>query len=111
MIAMAYQITGVSIVCSIVCAGADQRKHQSSASLAFVWVVSPHKGPVTRKMFQLDDVIIIVVFNDKESQSYIMIGSIVMIYFENTLTMTNTTVLAKFRFFFNGINLLEVNDG
>ena len=62
-------------------------------------------------MFQLDDVIIIVVFNDKESQSYIMIGSIVMIYFENTLTMTNTTVLAKFIFFFNGINLLEVNDG
>ena len=43
--------------------GADQRKHQSSASLVFVmeihrWPVnSPHKGPVTRKMFPLDDVI------------------------------------------------------
>ena len=43
--------------------GADQRKHQSSASLAFVlgihrWPVnSPHKGPVTRKMFPFDDVI------------------------------------------------------
>ena len=42
----------------------DQRKHQSSASLAFVmeihrWMVNfPHKGPVTRKMFPLDDVII-----------------------------------------------------
>ena len=42
--------------------GADQRKHQSSASLAFVrgihrWPVhSPHKGPVTRKMFPFDDV-------------------------------------------------------
>ena len=42
---------------------ADQRKHQSSASLAFVrgihrWPVnSPHKGPVTRKMFPFDDVI------------------------------------------------------
>ena len=43
--------------------GADQRKHQSSASLAFVrgihrWPVnSPHKRPVTRKMFSFDDVI------------------------------------------------------
>ena len=42
----------------------DQRKHQSSASLAFVrgirrWTVnSPHKGPVTRKIFPSDDVII-----------------------------------------------------
>ena len=46
------QITGVSIVYSTVCSGADQRKHQSFASLAFVrglhrWSVnSPHKGPV-----------------------------------------------------------------
>ena len=42
---------------------ADQRKHQSSASLAFVpgihrWPVnSPHKEPVTRKMFPFPDVI------------------------------------------------------
>ena len=55
--AMVSQIAGVSIVCSIVCSGADQRKQQSSASLAFVWeihkwpVVSPQKGSVTRKMF------------------------------------------------------------
>ena len=40
----------------------DQRKHQSSASLTFVrgihrWPVnSPHKWPVTRKMFPFDDV-------------------------------------------------------
>ena len=45
--------------------GADQRKHQSSVSLAFVWgihrspVNSPHKGPVTRKMLSFDDVIMI----------------------------------------------------
>ena len=45
--------------------GADQRKHQSSASLAFVWGIhrgpgnSPHTWPVTRKMFPLDDVIMI----------------------------------------------------
>ena len=36
MTAMASQTTGVSIVCTIVCSGTDQRKHQSSASLAFV---------------------------------------------------------------------------
>ena len=38
---------------------ADQRKHQGSAPLAFVqgMVNSPHKGPVTRKMFPFDDVI------------------------------------------------------
>ena len=35
MSAMANQITGVSIVYSTACSGADQRKHQSSASLAF----------------------------------------------------------------------------
>ena len=63
MSTMTFQITGISIVCSTVCSGADQRKHQSSASLAIVrgihrWSVnSPHKGPVTRKMFPFDDVI------------------------------------------------------
>ena len=63
MSAVAFQITSVSIVCSTVCSGADQRKHQSAASLACVkgirrWPVdSPHKGPVTRKMFPFDDVI------------------------------------------------------
>ena len=63
MRAMASQITSLTIVCSIVYLGADQRKHQSSASLAFVrgihrWPVnSPNKGPVTRKMFPFDDVI------------------------------------------------------
>ena len=49
---MAPQITSVSIVYSTVCSDADQGKHQSSASLAFVkrirrWPVNiPHKGPV-----------------------------------------------------------------
>ena len=66
MSTIASQITSLSIVCSIVCSGGDQRKHQSSASLAFVrgihrWPVnSPHKGPVTRKMFPFDDVIMSV---------------------------------------------------
>ena len=57
MTVMASQITGLTIVYSIVYSDVDQRKHQSSASLAFVWgihrgpVNPPHKWPVTRKMF------------------------------------------------------------
>ena len=35
--AMASQITSLTIVYSTVYAGADQRKYQRSASLAFVW--------------------------------------------------------------------------
>ena len=39
--AMASQITSLTIVCSTVHSGADHRKHQSSASLAFVWGIHP----------------------------------------------------------------------
>ena len=62
--AIVSQIASFTIVYSCVYSGADQRKHQSSSSLAFVlgihrWPVnSPHKWPVTRKMFPFDDVII-----------------------------------------------------
>ena len=61
--ANASKITSLTIVYSTVCSGADQWKHQSSASLAFVRgihrgpVNSPHKWPVTRKMFPFDDII------------------------------------------------------
>ena len=61
--AMASQITSLTIVYSTVYSGADQRKHQSSTPLAFVRgihrgpVNSPHKWPITRKMFPFDDVI------------------------------------------------------
>ena len=63
MSAMASQITSLTIVYSPAYSGADQRKHQSSASLGFLqgihrWPVnSPHKGPVTRKMFPFNGVI------------------------------------------------------
>ena len=56
-------ITSLTIVYSTVYSDADQRRHQSPVSLAFVWgihrrpVDSPHKWPVTRKMFPFDDVI------------------------------------------------------
>ena len=61
--AMTSQITSLTIVYSTVYSDADQIKHQSSASLAFVWgihrgpVNSRHKWPITREMFPFDDVI------------------------------------------------------
>ena len=61
--AISSQITSLMIVYSTVYSDPDQRKHQSSASLAFVWgihrgpVNSPHKWPMTWKMLPFDDVI------------------------------------------------------
>ena len=63
MDAIASQITCLAIVYSTVYSSGDQRKHQSYASLAFVWgihrgpVNSPHTWSGTRKMFPFDDVI------------------------------------------------------
>ena len=62
---VASQITSLTIVYTTVYSDADQSKHQSSASLAFVRgihrgpVNSPHKWPVTRKVFPFDDVIML----------------------------------------------------
>ena len=76
MNATASQIAGVLIVCSTVCSGANQRKHQSSVSLTFVrgnhrWPVdSLHKGPVTQKRFSFDDVIIGVPMNGNVAASH-----------------------------------------
>ena len=62
---MASQITSLTIVYSTIYSGTDQRKHQSSPSLIFVREIhrgpvnSPHKWPVTRKIFPFDDVIMI----------------------------------------------------
>ena len=73
--ALASQITSLAVVYSTVYSDADQRRHQSSASLAFVWgihrgpVNSSHKWPVTRKMFPFDDVIMI------ENATYVCIKS------------------------------------
>ena len=65
--AIASQNTSLTIVYSIDYSDTDQRKHQSSASLAFTrgihrWPMnSPHKLPVTRKMFPFDDVIMKII--------------------------------------------------
>ena len=65
MTMLASQMTSLTVVYSIAYSGVNQRKHQSSASLAFVGEIHrepvnfPHKWPVTRKMFPFDDVIMI----------------------------------------------------
>ena len=70
--AIASQLTSLTIVYSTVYSDADQRKHQSSASPAFVWgihrgpVNSPHKWPATRKMFPFDDVINFFLIQDNK---------------------------------------------
>ena len=59
MTTMASQITSLTVVYSTVYLDADQRKHQSSASLAFVWGIHrdrwiPHtKGQLRGKCFHL----------------------------------------------------------
>ena len=80
MNSIASQITSLTIVYSAVHSGTDQSKHQSSASLAFVRgihrgpVNSPHKWPVTRKMFPFDDVIMVrVQYVLQEMNTYIYI--------------------------------------
>ena len=71
---MASHITSLTIAYSTVYSGIDQRKHQSSASLAFVWGIhrwpmnSPHKWLVIRKMFPFDHVIMMA--NSVPSQWY-----------------------------------------
>ena len=68
LIAMASQITGISIVYWTPCSGKYERKYQRSISLAFMrgihrWPVnSLNKRPVMRKMFPFDDVIMIFHF-------------------------------------------------
>ena len=70
--AMASQITSLTIVYSTVYSSTDQRKHQSSASLAFVrgihrWPVnSPHKWPITRMVLPFDDVIMFRVIHRRK---------------------------------------------
>ena len=67
--AIASQITSLAIVYSFVYSDANQIKHQSSASLAFVWGIHRepvnylHKWPVTRKMFTFGDVIMKIYYH------------------------------------------------
>ena len=78
MTTVASQITSPTVVNSVVYSGVDQRKYQSSTSLAFVQgihrgpVNSLHKWPVTRKLFPFNDVIMkgIVIYDTRYMHSY-----------------------------------------
>ena len=65
MSTIASQITGISIVYSTICSGADLRKHESTVSLVSCgeftidWWIPRIKGSVTRNMFLFDDVIMV----------------------------------------------------
>ena len=89
---MASQITSLTIVYTTVYSGTDKRKHQSSASLAFMrgihrWPVnSPHKWPATRKMFPFHDVIMLFL------SSSIPIWSDFIICFPNVNKMTTDEI-------------------
>ena len=100
MSAMASQITSLTIGYSTVYSGVAKRKHQSSASLAFVqgihrWPVkSPYKGPVTWKMFPFDDVIMCI----GEISTHCVLGIVAVIrskylilycYIDETVTYTH----------------------
>ena len=95
-------------------AGADQRKHHSSAPLAFVWgirrwpVNSPHKWPVMRKMFPFDDVIIenLVIYSHlKHSAGAIFHGTLLSWWHHQMQTLSallaicegNSPVTGEFR--------------
>ena len=88
MSAMASQIISLTIVYSTVYSGTDQRKHKKFASLAFVMGIhrwpanSPHKGPVTRKMFPFDDVIMKnqkVLFTNYHKRVHLALGMYLVI--------------------------------
>ena len=84
MISIASQITSLKMDYLSVYSGANQIKHQSSASLAFVRgihrrpVNSLHKGPATRKMFPFDDVIMRM-YDSNNTKGWVMGGIILLI--------------------------------
>ena len=87
--AIASQITSLTIVYSIVYSDADQRKHQSSASMALLYgnhrgpVNSPHKWPVKRKVFPFDDVIM---------ETYVLYDATILLYCIFEIEQSNASI-------------------
>ena len=101
---IASQITSLAIVYSIVYSDADQRIYQCSASLAFVRgihrrpVNSPHKWPVTRKMFPFDDVIMTLSnLNPKISKQIYFIIILVTYFSDSNLSACCVRILTYLR--------------
>ena len=103
------QITSLTSVYSPFYSDADQRKYQSSASLAFVREIHrgpvnfPHKWPVTRKMSPFDDVImtcsIMIIIPKAETMNSQTQQVIIILrwYFRDTVKpVCNHTSIIKF---------------
>ena len=122
MSTMASQITSLTIAYSTVYSDADQRKPQSSASLSFVRgihrgpVNSPHKGPVTRKMF--DNVIMdtsemwigqlwleIICCSGTNAVEHILLLNIKQFPFVDILSPVLRHICSKLPISFNCVNL------
>ena len=121
---IASQVTSNAIVYSTVCSDADQRKHQSSVSLAFVRgihrkpVNSPHKWPVTREMFPFHDIIMQSNFSSKfmahsNWSNYPFYVPIIYIYIYtikpiqcHMLVNVCAPGVARGPFYFHGLNLI-----
>ena len=88
--AIASQITSLTIVFSTVYLDTDRRKHQNSASLAFVRgihrrpVNSPHKWPVTRKVFPFDDIIMLTLNSDLHHNLCLYVKFCVYVWYNRT---------------------------
>ena len=87
---MASQITGVLIICPTVCSGADEKasKLRVTGRCEGInrWPVdSPHKGPVSRKMFPFDDIIMHEHFS-------LLAGYVIFCTFYRTLTLCQPRV-------------------
>ena len=115
MSAMASQINCLTIVYSSVYSGADQRKHQSSASLAFVRgihrspVNSPNTGPITRNIVAFDDVKLGVTLG-KEWNSSLAKGECQSINptKQNTYIAIRCRKSSSLTFYIRGIPLLQL---
>ena len=103
---IASQITSLTIVYSTAYSGANQRKHQISASLAFVrgihWspVNSPNNWPVTWKMFPFDDVIMTFVINGTSNNPVKTDG----IFHESTSICPKFRIIGRFRWISYPVN-------
>ena len=103
MTMLASQITSLTVVYSIVYSGVNQRKHQSSASLAFVWEIHrgpvnfPHKWPVTRKMFPFDDVIMTCSWTDVVAALLLMILLTLLSCVNSHPRVTLTSICLNYR--------------
>ena len=112
----ASQITSLTIIYSTAYSGADQRNHQSSASLTFVrgihrWPVnSPHKWPVTRKMFSCDDFFMNEINSSSNNASNIILYGMLALNFSYDATKHRNSLGQDFSHRnFNGLDVRKTH--